>query len=161
PIWPWSSLRRTLDQDGAIALSPDDSRAMPADPRITMIIPAYNEAAFLPRLLDSVEKAKRRYDQGPGSVEGIVADNASTDATAATRGCRVARVEKRVIGAARNGGARVARGELLAFIDADSQIHPETFNVIDQAMATGRFVGGATGVRMEQLSPGIAVTFLL
>jgi glycosyltransferase involved in cell wall biosynthesis len=128
-------------------------------PRFSLIIPAYNEAAFLPRLLDSVDEARGRYAGGAQAVEVVVADNASTDATAAlaaARGCRVARVEKRVI-----GGARIAPGEVLSFIDADSRIHPETFNAIDRALATGRYVGGATGVRMERMSPGIGVTFLL
>ena len=138
--------------------------AAPAPPRISLIIPAYNEAAYLPRLLDSVDAARARFDRGAGAVEVIVADNASTDATAkiaAARGCRVARVEKRIIGASRNGGARAARGEVLAFIDADSRIHPETFNAIDRALAEWRFVAGATGVRMERMSAGIALTYAL
>ena len=92
----------------------------------------------------------------------IVADNSSTDGTAsiaAARGARVVSVEKRVIAAARNGGARAARGEILAFIDADSQVHPRTFAEIDSALATGRVVGGATGVTVERWSAGIAVAY--
>ena len=69
-------------------------------------------------------------------------------------------VQKRVIGAVRNAGARAARGEILAFIDADSQVHPRTFLEIDRALATGRVVGGATGVTMERWSLGIVVTYL-
>ena len=64
-------------------------------PRCSLVIPAYNEARLLPRLLDSVDAARSRYK---GSVQVIVADNASTDKTAAiaaARGCEVARVEKR------------------------------------------------------------------
>src|SRR5207248_1252646 len=96
-----------------LGTSPD--RARPA-PRFSLVIPAYNEEAYLPRLLDSVDAARARYAGGPEAIEVIVADNASTDATArlaAERGCRVARVEKRVIAAARNGGAALARGEIL------------------------------------------------
>jgi hypothetical protein len=132
-------------------------------PRFSLVIPARNEEALLPRLLDSVEMARRRYAGGPGAIEVIVADNDSTDATAriaAARGCRVARVEKRVIAAVRNGGAAVARGEILAFVDADFQIHPDTFDAIDRALATGRVVGGATGTTVERWSIGIAVTFV-
>jgi len=132
--------------------------------RHSLVIPAYNEEACLPRLLDSVMAARGRYAGGSDAVEVVVADNASTDATAEVariHGCRVVRVEKRNIGAARNGGARAARGEVLAFVDADSRIHPETFNAIDRALSAGRAVGGATGVRMERMSPGIAVTYLL
>ena len=143
-------------------MSPRDPAASP--PRFSVIIPAYNEAAFLPRLLDSVDAARARCAGGPGAVEVVVADNASPDATseiARSRDCRVVLVEKRTIGAARNGGARASRGEVLAFVDADSRIHPETFNAIERALSTGRFVAGATGVRMERMSPGIGLTFLL
>jgi glycosyltransferase involved in cell wall biosynthesis len=131
--------------------------------RYSLIIPAYNEERLLPRLLDSVEVARAAYAKAD-AIEIIVADNMSTDRTveiARTRGCRVASVEKRVIAAARNGGARVAQGEIVAFIDADSQVHPQTFVEIDRALATGRCVGGATGVRMERWSLGIAVTYAM
>ncbi|MBK6534572.1 MAG: glycosyltransferase [Deltaproteobacteria bacterium] len=56
---------------------------MDAAPRISIIIPAYNEEAYLPRLLESIEVARERYGAGRGAVEVIVADNGSTDGTAA------------------------------------------------------------------------------
>lgn len=127
-----------------------------------MVIPAYNEAGLLPRLLDTLNVARERYTGGAARVELIVADNASTDATASIaqqRGCRVAPVEKRMIAAARNGGARLAQGEVLCFVDADMQVHPETFNVIDRALAGGRAVAGATGVTSERWSAGIVFTW--
>ena len=133
-------------------------------PRFSLIIPAYNEEGYLPRLLDTVEVARERYGGGPEAIEVVVVDNLSTDRTgevARALGCRVVRVEKRVIAAARNGGAHAARGEVLAFVDADSRIHPETFNAIDRALATGRVIGGATGVKLERLSLGLAVTYAL
>jgi glycosyltransferase involved in cell wall biosynthesis len=132
-------------------------------PRYSLIIPAYNEERLLSRLLDSVDVARDAYG-GTGEVEVIVADNSSTDRTASiaeARGCKVVPVEKRVIAAARNGGARVASGEILTFIDADSQVHPRTFAEIDGVLATGRAVGGATGVTLERWSPGIAATWLI
>jgi glycosyltransferase involved in cell wall biosynthesis len=140
--------------------------AFPADPtpRFSMIIPAYNEEAWLPRLLDSAGIARERYRGGADAIEIIVADNASTDATAhiaRAHGFKVVTVEKRAIAAARNGGAKLARGEFLCFIDADSRIHPETFNAIDAALAAGRFVAGATGIHPERWSVGIAATWLL
>ena len=132
-------------------------------PRYSLIIPAYNEERLLGRLLDSVDAARATYGGGD-AVELIVADNASTDRTAviaATRGCRVVAVEKRVIAAARNAGARAARGEFLAFVDADAQVHPDTFVEIDRALADPRVVAGATGARLERWSIGIAFTYAM
>ena len=133
-------------------------------PRFSLIIPAHNEEAYLPRLVDSVERARERYAGGVEAIEVIVADNQSTDRTAEYargRGCRVVAVEKRVIASVRNGGARVARGEVLCFVDADARIHPDTFNAIDRVLATGRAVAGATGVTLDRMSLGLAVTFAL
>ncbi len=130
--------------------------------RFSLIIPAHNEENYLFRLLETVEKARDRYAGGAGAIEVLVVDNDSTDATAEVAerwGCRVVCERNRVIAAARNRGARSARGEVLAFVDADSRIHPETFNAIDRALATGKVVAGATGVKLERMSIGIAITY--
>ena len=128
------------------------------------MIPAYNEERLLPRLLDSVEAAARRYAHGPEAIEVIVADNASTDRTAeiaTARGCRVVTVAKRCIAAARNAGGTEARGGIVGFVDADMQIHPGTFDAIEDALASDRVIGGATGVTMERWSLGLVVTFAI
>ena len=133
-------------------------------PRISLVVPAFDEERLLPQLLASVEIARRSFARGREAVEVLVADNASTDRTAqiaAAHGCRVARVEKRAIAAARNGGAAAARGEIVAFTDADGRIHPRTFDEIDRAMSDPRLVGGATGLTMERWSLGIGLTFAL
>lgn len=131
-------------------------------PVISLVIPAYNEANYLPRLLDTVDAARDRFKDGRDAIEVIVADNNSSDDTAAiasARGCRVARVDKRIIGASRNGGAAIASGSILCFCDADMQVHPDTFNAIAAALANPKVGGGATGVTMERWSAGIALTF--
>ena len=131
---------------------------------ISLIIPCYNEAAYLPRLLASVDAARLTFAAGPAAVEVIVSDNASTDDTAAiarAHGCRVVTSTVRRIGAVRNAGAAVASGAILAFIDADSQIHPETFNAITALLARPDIVAGSTGGIMERWSAGIALTYAL
>ena len=134
----------------------------PAPVRISLVIPAFNEELLLSRLLDSVDVARRAFE--PSAVEVIVADNGSTDATAELarrRGCQVVPIEKRAIAAARNGGAQAARGEIVAFTDADGAIHPRTFLAIDASIASGRVVAGATGGLFERWSPGLLATFAL
>jgi glycosyltransferase involved in cell wall biosynthesis len=133
-------------------------------PAISIIIPCYNEAALLPRLLTSIETARRAFSGGVDGVEVIVSDNASTDDTSAiadARGYRVASSAVRRIGAVRNAGAAVARGAVLAFIDADSEVHPETFNVIAAFMSRQDVIAGTTGATMERWSAGIALTYVM
>jgi glycosyltransferase involved in cell wall biosynthesis len=133
-------------------------------PRISLVIPAFNEEAYLPALLDSIDDARRSYSYGTGEIEVVVADNSSTDCTAeiaSSRGCLVASVAKPSIAASRNGGAGIASGTILAFVDADCTIHPDTFNAIERTMATGQAVVGATGARFSRSSFAIALTMFV
>src|SRR5437870_2344160 len=131
-------------------------------PKFSIIIPASNDGKLLPRLLDSIAVAQKSYSGGTTAVEVIVADNDSTDRTAAVaaeHAAKVVRVTKRRIAAARNGGARASRGEILCFIDADSAIHPQTFDAIDRVMQSGRYVWGVTGAVMERMSLPLFITY--
>jgi glycosyltransferase involved in cell wall biosynthesis len=137
---------------------------MSEPPQFSLIIPAFNEAALLPRLLDSIDAARTQFRGGSDAVEVIVADNASTDATAEianAHGCVVVAVEKRCIAAARNGGAAVARAATLCFIDADMRVHRETFNVIADTLANPRVIAGATGCTLERWSIGLVLTWAM
>ena len=113
-------------------------------------------------MLKSIEIARANYSGGRNQIEILVADNASTDRTAevaAACGARVVHVAKRRIGAARNGGARASTGEILCFIDADSAVHPQTFDAIDLVMKTGKYVWGVTGATMERMSFPLFITY--
>jgi glycosyltransferase involved in cell wall biosynthesis len=129
-----------------------------------LVVPAHNEGLYLPRLLDSIDVAREKWRRGRNAMQVIVADNVSTDDTvmvASDWGCQVVHVEERRIASVRNGGASAATGDILCFVDADSEVHPQTFNAIEDSLATGRIVAGATGVSMERWSLGIAVTWAL
>ena len=132
--------------------------------KISLIIPAYNEEDYLPRLLESVNVACKRFTLGAPSIEVIVVDNQSTDDTAAVaneKGCLVVQENKRIIGAVRNTGAGVAQGEILAFTDADNILHPDTFNKLYNTISSPKVIGGATGVRSDRMSPGIACAYAI
>jgi len=135
------------------------------EPDLSLVIPAYNEERYLPRLLASLAEAGAQYAATGGSVELIVADNQSTDATARVArdgGAQVVHVEERRIAAARNGGAAAARGRNLAFLDADTvRVHPETFAAVTAALEDPRIVGGATGCTLERWSVGLAITYAM
>lgn len=99
---------------------------MGAPPLVSIVIPAFDAAATLDRALASV--AAQTYSPW----EAIVVDDGSADGTAAwveRRGdprCRVLRRATRGgPSAARNDGIAAARGELVAFLDADDEWLPE------------------------------------
>jgi glycosyltransferase involved in cell wall biosynthesis len=80
--------------------------------RVTVILPALNEAAALPTALASF----------PPQVGLLVVDNGSTDQTAAVaaaHGAQVVREPRRGFGAACWAGVHAASGEVLVFADAD------------------------------------------
>jgi glycosyltransferase involved in cell wall biosynthesis len=92
-------------------------------PRISAIIPVFNGAATLGQAIDSV------LAQSSCGLELIVVDDGSTDSTPAiieSYGDRVQHIRQSNAGpaAARNAGVREARGEYLAFLDADDQWLP-------------------------------------
>lgn len=99
---------------------------------ISAVIPARNAAATLARAVASV------HAQTYAQVECIVVDDGSTDdtATLAERlGARVISQPCAGGAAARNRGAREARGELLAFLDADDEWLPERLMRMTAALA--------------------------
>ena len=95
---------------------------------ISVVIPAYNEEGIITRTLAETCAVLRDY-----SYEIIVVDDGSHDGTAAEARAfardhsevQVVRVEDNGgKGAALRRGAKVAQGDLIAFLDADMDIHP-------------------------------------
>jgi glycosyltransferase involved in cell wall biosynthesis len=109
---------------------------------ISFIVPAHNEQAYLPRTLQAIHEAARAVGQ---PYEIVVADDASTDATAdiaRENGARVVSVNHRQIAATRNSGARVAIGERLFFVDADTTINARSVAEASRKMDKGAVGGG-------------------
>jgi glycosyltransferase involved in cell wall biosynthesis len=115
---------------------------------ISFVVPAYNEEKYLAATLASIHGAMK--DLGEG-YEIVVADDASTDATAAIAergGARVVRVENRQIAATRNSGARASSGDMLIFVDADTEVNARVVADAVAALRAGA-AGGGAGVRLE------------
>ena len=92
-------------------------------PRVSVIIPAYNAEAFLARALRSVET------QTYSDYEVILIDDGSTDATAeiarSFESVRYFHQPNQYQPVARNRGLREAKGDTVAFLDADDEWLPE------------------------------------
>jgi glycosyltransferase involved in cell wall biosynthesis len=119
---------------------------------ISIVIPAYNEEAVLAPTLRAVRDSA---DATGVPYEVIVVDDGSTDRTAdiaRADGARVVSVNVRQIGAARNAGAKVARGELLIFVDADTLVTPAVLRGAVAAIEAGA-VGGGAGATQDSNDP--------
>lgn len=94
------------------------------NPLVSVIIPAYNCAAFIGEAIQSV------INQTFDSYEVIVIDDGSTDDTAAVVDhfgdrVRYLRQENQGVAAARNRGIRSAAGQIIGFLDADDRWKPD------------------------------------
>ncbi len=112
--------------------------------KLSVIIPAFNEARCLPDTLAALQQAAAGM-----SSELIVVDNQSTDDTRAIAercGAIVASERIHNIARVRNTGAAKATGDLLVFVDADTVVPPTLLQHIQNVMHRDACVGGAVAV---------------
>lgn len=125
-------------------------RMLPKTPmKISVIIPAYNEAKYLPATLEKIRVALSKVD---GDSEIIVVDNKSTDASgqiAGGFGAKVLTETEHNIGKVRNTGAKSAGGDVLVFVDADTLVPETLLQKIADAMTDDKCFGGAVAVGYE------------
>ena len=125
---------------------------------ISVIIPAYNYARYLAEAIDSA------LGQTYAPLEVIVVDDASTDDTprvlaAYGQRIRAIRQPNGGAGAARNTGIAAARGEYVAFLDADDVWLPRKLELqmalFDADPALGLIHGGkgaTDGIQYDALA---------
>jgi len=127
-------------------------------PRLSIVVPALNEAANLARLLPDLVVREPR-------AEVLVVDGGSDDDSRAV----VARVPSvRWLwgprGRARqmNAGARAAQGEVFLFLHADTSLPPGAGAAILDALGDAGVVGGRFDVRLDSRRPLLrAVAWLM
>lgn len=122
-------------------------------PAISVVIPVFDAAAYLSDALESVRA------QDLTDYEVLVVDDASTDASgeiaSAFDEVRVLRHDdKRGAAAARNTGIRLARGRLIAFLDADDRWMPAKLRLQADYLRRHAEVGYAVTMKQDFLEPG-------
>ncbi|HUB92676.1 MAG TPA: glycosyltransferase [Candidatus Saccharimonadales bacterium] len=110
------------------------------NPEISVIIPALNEEGYIAPTLAGLRKQTFK------SFETIVVDGGSKDRTVklAERSARVILEKRKGPAVARNAGARIARGRILLFLDADTRASPNLLATYHEKFKSGRTVA-ATG----------------
>ena len=92
-------------------------------PLVSIVIPCYKQAHFLPEAIESALSQTHR------PIEVIVVDDGSPDNTAEVVArypqVRYLRQENRGLGGARNSGFRISNGEYILFLDADDRFMPD------------------------------------
>jgi glycosyltransferase involved in cell wall biosynthesis len=123
------------------------------NPVVSVIIPTYCEEETIEGCLKSVVNQDFPY----GGIESIVVDSHSPDNTrfvAKKSADQVLDLNVRGVGRARNAGARLARGQVLVFLDADTYLEPNFVGEIYRAF-TDPGVVCVSGVlkSLERLGP--------
>lgn len=118
--------------------------------RISIVIPTLNEAT-------RIATAVRATAALPGDKELIVVDGGSSDGTLAA--AAAAAPEGTVLLCARRGrarqmnaGAALARGDVIVFLHADTQLPPTALAVMEHALRDSTVVGGAFAMRFDDTS---------
>jgi len=127
-------------------------------PDYSLIIPAYNEAEFLPTTLAAARQAMAA---ASWSGELIVVDNNSSDTTSAVAlahgADRVVFEPHNQIARARNAGAAASEAAWLVFVDADTRIPPDLLQLALKALSSDAVAGGGARVTMEErVTPMVA-----
>lgn len=116
--------------------------ALKTVPRISIVIPAHNEERYLGATLAALQRQNYHW------FEVLVVANGCQDRTAETaqgRCHRLVVLSQKSLGVARNLGARLARGELLVFLDADTTLEPMALRRIAEAFTTRAAAGTIRG----------------
>jgi glycosyltransferase involved in cell wall biosynthesis len=127
--------------------SEDWERPPKQPPVFSIIIPVRNEEKNILTCLDSL----RRIKFAPEQFEVIVVDNGSTDQTptvvssfACSFSLKILYRPNVYISTLRNAGAAAARGQYLAFLDADCEVQPDWLSIAAEVLAvTGDAVVGS------------------
>ena len=128
------------------------------EPDYSIVVPAFNEEAFLPATLEAIREAHAAAHAELGlKGETVVVDNNSTDRTSeVARGAGADQVvfePVNQISRSRNAGARAAKGRFLVFLDADTHLPPALLVKALAELQTGECCGGGACIDTDHQFP--------
>ena len=114
---------------------------------ISIIIPVLNEAAIIKQTLSELQQ-----HSGSEISEIIVVDGGSQDNTVAiaeNTAIKVLTVTGQGRAGQMNAGAKIAQGEILLFLHADTQLPPDFIKLIIETLKQPKIVAGAFELAIE------------
>ncbi len=127
--------------------------------RISIIIPTYNEEKYIGRTLEAIRR------QSYKNIEVILADSSSADRTVKIarsryRGIRICTTRERGISRACNRAARMAGGDVIVFVEADTSVSGGLLAAYDRAFMDRGVVAATGPIRpLEKTSLGNRIGF--
>jgi len=105
---------------------------------VSVVIPCFNGRWIIPRLAENLNTLRT------GTIEVVFVDDGSTDGSLSLFKEQIPwgvclRQEKKGLAAARNTGARAARGEFIQFLDADDTLNSGKLDAQVELSRRGRF----------------------
>ena len=132
---------------------------------ISVVVPVRGAPEMLERCLAALGRSTGRCSGSAEVRELIVVDDGSgeedagrIEAIARAAGARLLRQAPAGPGAARNRGAEAASSEIVFFVDADVEVHPETMGQMAAAFAEDAGLTGVFGAYDDQPSAGTLVS---
>ena len=114
---------------------------------VSVIIPTLNEERYIEDCLKSLKK------QSFKNYEIIVSDGLSTDNTvkiAKKYTKNIISSKDKGIGDGRNKGAKIAKGEILLFMDADTTVAPNLLEKLAESMKNKDIIGLTTEIKSKE-----------
>lgn len=112
-------------------------------PLVSIVMTIYNEAHVVEQAIDTL------LSQSYKNIELVLVDNGSKDATLRTIGKYQKKKNVKIValkanlgpGGGRNAGAKIAKGDILVFIDADMVFDKQYINGLIKPVVEGKAVG--------------------
>lgn len=125
-------------------------------PKVSVIIPVYNTKDFLPECIDSLR------NQSLNDLEIICVDDGSKDGSweilkkyaEEDKRVKVLKNKRKGVGAARNTGYEVARGEYVGFVDSDDYVDVSMYEKLYDKAKTGNCDVAIGGVNLLFMDSG-------
>jgi len=126
---------------------------MSKNPFVSVVIPSLNEEKYIESTLKSVKNQDYK-----GKYEIIVADGMSKDKTvkiAKKYADKIIAVKRKGVSAGRNEGAKVAKGDILFFLDADTILLPNVITELVKCLKKTDVMGVSIPFLLDDLKKNI------